>query len=84
MLKLLVTKLSTFPSENVFPSMESCESLLLQGFRCEWGAGVLNLGLLLMHTLKLVPRQFGSDLMLVLLPDTTNAATAHVVCIKCL
>ncbi len=28
----------------------SCDSLVLQGLRCEWGAGVLNLSLSLSHT----------------------------------
>ncbi|CAI9621540.1 unnamed protein product [Staurois parvus] len=35
-----------------FPSPVSCDSLVLQGLRCEWGAGMLNLvlSLSLSHT----------------------------------
>ncbi len=50
MSKPLATKVSTPLSENVqlgqisnFLSPVSCDSLVLQGLRCEWGAGVLNL-----------------------------------------
>ncbi|CAI9542219.1 unnamed protein product [Staurois parvus] len=32
-----------------FPSLVSCDSLVLQGLRCEWRAGVLN-WVLLFHT----------------------------------
>ncbi len=37
---------------NNFLSLVSCDSLVLQGLRCEWGAGVLNLvlSLSLSHT----------------------------------
>ena len=37
-----------------FPSLVSCDLLVLQGLRCEWGAGVLNLVLSLSHSLILV------------------------------
>ncbi len=50
MSKPLATKVSTPLSENVkirpnshFFSPVSCDSLVLQGLRCEWGAGVFNL-----------------------------------------
>ncbi len=33
-----------------FLSLVSCDWLVLQGLRCEWGAGVLNLVLSLSHT----------------------------------
>ncbi len=59
MSKPLATKVSTLLSENVqlgpishFLSPVSCDSLVLQGLRCEWGAGVFNLvlSLSLSHT----------------------------------
>ncbi len=56
MSKPLATKVSTPLSENVqighFLHLVSCDSLVLQGLRCEWGAGVLNLvlSLSLSHT----------------------------------
>ncbi len=57
MSKPLATKVSTLLSENVqivpisnFLSPVSCDSLVLQGLRCEWGAGVLNL--VLSHSLS--------------------------------
>ncbi len=59
MSKPLATKVSTPLSENVqiaqlviVFSPVSCDSLVLQGLRCEWGAGVLNfvLSLSLSHT----------------------------------
>jgi len=56
MSKPLATKVSTPISENVqigpnYP-LVSCDSLVLQGLRCEWGVGVLNLvlSLSLSHT----------------------------------
>ncbi len=33
-----------------FLSPVACDSLVLEGLRCEWGAGVLNLVLSLSHT----------------------------------
>ncbi|MEQ2239369.1 hypothetical protein ILYODFUR_003782 [Ilyodon furcidens] len=48
----LATKVSTALIENVSPV--SCDSLVLQGARCEWGAGVSNLVLSLSHSLILV------------------------------
>ncbi len=56
MSKPLATKVSTPLSENVqighFLSPVSCDSLVLQGLRCEWGAGVLNLVLSLSLSLS--------------------------------
>ncbi len=59
MSKPLATKVSTpfsemsklGPISNLY-SPVSCDSLVLQGLRCEWGAGVLNLvlSLSLSHT----------------------------------
>ncbi len=57
MSKPQATKVSTPLSENVqiglnYPFSLSCDSLVLQGLSCEWGAGVLNLvlSLSLSHT----------------------------------
>ncbi len=54
MSKPLATKVSTPLSENVqichFLFPVSCDSLVLQGLRCEWGAGVLKLVLSLSHS----------------------------------
>ena len=40
-------KMSKLDPITHFLSLRSWDSLVLQGLRCEWGAGVLNLGLLL-------------------------------------
>ncbi len=59
MSKPLAAKVSTPLSEHFqmgpisnFLSLVSCDSLVLQGLRCKWGAGVLNLvlSLSLSHT----------------------------------
>ena len=53
----LATKVSTPLCENVQTgptSPVSCDSLGLQGLRYEWEAGVLNLALLLSHSLILI------------------------------
>lgn len=44
-------KMSKLGPISHFPSLVSCDLLVLQGLRCEWGAGVLNLVSSLSHSL---------------------------------